>query len=159
MRKRVDPFSVRSESIKALVVFEASTLGSGVEPSTLRLAKLRASLSIGSEFCVERYRREAIASGESVRRLDAVQGWRSSVEFSNREKAALAWAEAVARARESQIPDALYEAASRAFDPQELVALTAAIAAATAWNQIGLAFRLALPDSGACSQTSAVKEP
>lgn len=139
---RFDPFSIESNAIKALVAFEASSCLSGLEEALLTLVKLKVSMILGSPFCIDRYLHEAVANGEGADRLAYLGSARIASMFTDRERAAVEWAEIVALAGETQVPDEAYKKVSALFAPEHLVALTAAVAAATAWNQIGLSFRL-----------------
>ena len=114
---------------------------SGLEPRLLELVKLRASLINGCAYCVDMHTKVARSLGESEQRLYAVSVWRETPFFSERERAALAWTEAVTLVSVDQIPDDVYGVARQAFDEKELVDLTAAIVAINGWNRLAIAFR------------------
>jgi AhpD family alkylhydroperoxidase len=142
MVRRVNPFELKCEALKALIVFSASTCQSGLGINLVKLVQLRVSQIFGGKFCLDRYARDALAAGETEERLASLENWSNASVYSDREKAAFAWAEAVALAGQTQVPDAVYELASKRFRTDELVELTMVIGAVTAWNQIDLSFRL-----------------
>jgi AhpD family alkylhydroperoxidase len=119
---------------------------SGLEHSLLELVKLRASVLNGCAFCVDMHTKDARAAGESEQRLYAIPVWEETPFFSERERAALAWTDAVTRLQPDHVPDALYEQARSCFSEKELVDLTLAIVAINGWNRLAIAFR-AVPGS------------
>lgn len=125
----------------ALSGVEAAVRESGLEPTLLELVRLRASQLNGCAYCVDMHAKDARARGESEGRLHLVAVWREAECFSARERAALAWCEAVTLVAQSHVPDAVFEEARRAFDERELVALTLAIVAINGWNRMSVAFR------------------
>jgi AhpD family alkylhydroperoxidase len=114
---------------------------SGLEPGLLELVKLRASLINGCAYCVDMHTKIARSLGETEQRLYAVSVWRETPFYSERERAALAWTEAVTLVSVDQVPDDVYDVARQAFDEKELVDLTAAIVAINGWNRVAIAFR------------------
>jgi AhpD family alkylhydroperoxidase len=114
---------------------------SGLEPSLLELVKMRASLINGCAYCVDMHTKIARSLGETEQRLYAVSVWRETPFYSERERAALAWTEAVTLVSVDQVPDDVYDVARQAFDEKELVDLTAAIVAINGWNRVAIAFR------------------
>jgi len=115
----------------------------GLETSLLYLVKLRASQINGCGFCVDLHSHDAMAAGESERRLHAVADWRGADCFTRREAAAFTWTEALAQLPASGVSDADYALMADAFTPSEQGALTLAINAALAWNRFGVGFRAA----------------
>jgi hypothetical protein len=122
-----DPSLLDTGALRALVCFEASACARRLEPALATLVKLRVSMLIGSPFCVDRYLRDAAARGERTERLTHILIGQESPLFSERERAALAWAEVVVRGRDT---DAAFADARTVFAADELVSLTTAIAAA-----------------------------
>ena len=114
---------------------------SGLEPALLELVKLRASLINGCAYCVDLHSTDARKRGESERRLHAVAVWRESPFFSERERAALAWTDALTLVAQTRAPDADYEWLSSQFDEDERVKLTLAINAINGWNRLAIGFR------------------
>ncbi len=111
----------------------------------LELVKLRCSQINGCAFCVDMHARDARKAGESPRRLDAVAVWRESPLFNHKERAALAWAEAVTLVSVDRVPDDVYQWVSQHFDGKELVDLTFAVIAINSWNRLAIAFRAQTP--------------
>jgi AhpD family alkylhydroperoxidase len=118
-------------------VVEASTL----EPKLRELVKLRASQINGCAYCVDMHAKDAEAIGEESQRLHLVAVWREAPVFSARERAALAWTEAITLLAQDGAPDDAYEAMAGQFDPAEQVALTLAIIAINGWNRLSVGFR------------------
>jgi AhpD family alkylhydroperoxidase len=106
------------------------------------LMQIRASQINGCAFCVHMHLHDARKAGESQERLDLVAVWREAPVFTARERAALAWTEAVTLVAESRVPDDVYEAARAEFSEQELVDLTMAVVAINGWNRLMAAFRI-----------------
>jgi len=114
----------------------------GLERSLLELVKLRASEINGCAFCFDMHWKEARAIGESEERLYMLTTWRESHLYTERERAALAWTEALTLVSQTGAPDELYEEARLQFDEKEIAALSLAIAAINAWNRMAIGFRL-----------------
>ena len=121
---------------------------SGLEPGLKELVYLRASQINGCSFCVDMHARAARAGGEEERRLHLVAAWREAQCFTARERAALAWTEAVTLVSQTHVPDDVYQEASRQFSPSDLVALTLAVVIINGWNRLQIAFRVAAPEPG-----------
>src|SRR5207237_159142 len=115
---------------------------SGLERPLLELVKLRASQLNSCAFCLDMHWKEARAAGESEERLCMLNAWRESHLYSERERAALAWTEALTLVAETGAPDDVYEDARLHFDDKEISDLTLAIAAINAWNRLAIGFRL-----------------
>lgn len=113
----------------------------GLETSLLELVRLRASQINGCAYCVDMHTKDARAEGETEQRLYALGLWEETPFFSERERTALAWTEAVTRVSESHVPDALYQSLCRQFSEKELVDLTLAIIANNGWNRLAVSFR------------------
>lgn len=113
----------------------------GLEHSLLELIKTRASQINGCAFCIGMHTTDARAAGESEQRLYLLNAWREAPFYTERERAALAWTEAVTLLSETHIPDQEYEAARGHFSEEELVNLTWAIVAINGWNRMAVAFR------------------
>jgi AhpD family alkylhydroperoxidase len=115
---------------------------SGLEPLLQELVKLRASQVNGCAYCIDMHSKDARALGESEQRIYALDAWRETPFFSERERAALAWTEAVTRIGDDHVSDAVYLEARRLFSDQELVKLTMAVVAVNGWNRWCIAFRV-----------------
>ncbi|WP_422740793.1 carboxymuconolactone decarboxylase family protein [Micromonospora sp. WMMD729] len=116
-----------------------------VDPTVLELVKVRASMSNGCAFCVDMHSREALANGESDRRLFAVAAWREAPFFDERERAALALTDAVTRLGEHGVPDDVWDAAAKVWSEKELADLILAIATINVWNRIAVTTRMEPP--------------
>jgi len=112
-----------------------------LEPRLLELVRMRASLINGCAYCVDMHSKDARACGETEQRLYAVSVWRETPFFSDRERAALAWTEAVTLIGEGHVTDEVYEEVRQHFNEKELVELTLAVVAINGWNRFALAFR------------------
>ncbi len=126
---------------KAMLELQRYVSRCGLEPSLLHLVTLRASQLNGCAFCIDMHWKEARAAGERDERLYAVAVWREAPFFSERERAALAWTEAVTLFGADHVGDAVYRQARAAFGDQELVDLTLAIVVINGWNRLCVAFR------------------
>jgi AhpD family alkylhydroperoxidase len=113
----------------------------GLEHPLLELVKLRAPQMNGCEYCIDMHTKDPRVQGESEQRLYAVPVWRETPFFSDRERAALAWTEAVTTVGESHVPDDVYEMARHQFSERELVNLTMAVVAINSWNRLAVSFR------------------
>lgn len=116
-----------------------------VDMRILELVKLRASMTNGCTFCVDMHSRDALAAGESSRRLFALAAWRESPFFDERERTALALTDAVTRIGEHGVPDDVWDAAAKVWSEKELADLVVAIAAINVWNRIAIANRTQPP--------------
>jgi len=115
---------------------------SGLERSLLELVKVRGSQINGCAYCIDMHTKDARALGEAEQRLYALNAWRETPFFSDRERAALEWAEAITRVADTQVPDEVYDRVRRHFDEGQLVALTFAAVAINAWNRLAISFRV-----------------
>jgi AhpD family alkylhydroperoxidase len=120
-------------------ILHGSSLGSRLQ----HLVKTRASQINGCAYCLDMHTKDARAEGESEQRLYALDAWRETPFFDERERAALEWTEAVTRISENRVPDDVYELVKGHFSEQELIDLTFAITNINAWNRLNIAFRTA----------------
>lgn len=141
MEPRVRYVRVAPEGIQALQDLETYVRNSGLEPGLLELVKLRASQINGCAFCVDMHTKDARAQGETEQRLYALSVWEETPFYSARERAALAWTEAVTQVADSRVPDSVYEIARQQFSEKELVDLTLAVIAINSWNRLAISFR------------------
>ncbi|MBF9197403.1 carboxymuconolactone decarboxylase family protein [Microvirga terrestris] len=141
MKARLIPFEVAPGSLKPMIELEKTLKNSGLEHSLLELVKTRASQINGCAYCIHMHTRDARANGETEERLYLLSAWRESPLYSDRERAALAWTEALTLVAETHAPDADYEELSRHFTPAEQVNLTLMIGAINAWNRLAIGFR------------------
>jgi AhpD family alkylhydroperoxidase len=149
MKARLNPYQAAPEEMKALMALENAIQASGLEPSLIDLVKTRASQINGCAFCIHMHTRDARARGESETRLYLLDAWRESPLYSDRERAALDWTEAVTLVSQTHAPDAVYDEVKRHFAEGELVKLTLLIATINAWNRIAISFRSVHPSKAA----------
>jgi AhpD family alkylhydroperoxidase len=146
MQQRINYIKVAPEGYKAMSALESYARHNGLESSLLELVKTRASQINGCAFCLDMHTKDARASGETEQRLYTLSAWHETPFFTERERAALAWTEAVTLVADSHVPDDVYELAHKHFSEKELVDLTLAIVAINGWNRLAIAFR-AVPGS------------
>ncbi|MBX5466596.1 MAG: carboxymuconolactone decarboxylase family protein [Firmicutes bacterium] len=139
-KPRLDWGQVVPEAREAMLALERAAASTGLAPTLLELVKVRVSQINGCAYCLDMHTKNARALGESEQRLYALVAWRETPFFDPRERAALAWAEAITRIGEG-VSDTLYEAVRAHFSERELVGLTAAVVAINGWNRwsIGMA--------------------
>jgi AhpD family alkylhydroperoxidase len=113
----------------------------GLDRRLLELVKLRASQVNGCAYCVDMHTKDARANGETEQRLYAVVVWREAPFFTERERAAPAWTEALTLVSQEQVPDNVFEIARKEFSDKELVDLTMAVIAINGWNRLAISFR------------------
>lgn len=140
MKQRIDYLKVAPGVAEAMQGLGAYTSRSGLEPRLIELVKTRASQLNGCAYCIDMHTKDAQVLGESAQRLFALSAWRETPFFSERERAALEWTEAVTLVSETHIPDRVYELARKCFSEKELVDLTLAIVAINGWNRFAIAF-------------------
>ena len=141
MSERINYTKVTPEGYRAMSGLERYVRGSGLEPSLLELVKLRASQINGCAYCIDMHWKDARARGESEQRLYGLMAWRESPYYTERERAALAWTEAVTLIADSHVPDELYEEVRQSFNETELVNLTFALVAINGWNRLAISLR------------------
>jgi AhpD family alkylhydroperoxidase len=140
------PYSASSpEPLKAMYALGAYLARCGLEKNLLELVKIRASQINGCAYCIDMHTKDARAGGETEQRIYALSAWRETPFFMDRERAALAWTEAVTRIGDG-VADPVFSEASRHFTEKELVDLTWAVVAINGWNRVAISFR-AVPGS------------
>jgi len=147
MKPRLDWYAAAPDLLEAMRDFERRVKGSGLELSLIELVKMRASQLNGCAFCLHMHMREARAAGESEERLHLLAAWRESPLYTERERAALAWTEALTLLAETHAPDDAYEALAAQFSEAERVKLTMVIVAINGWNRIAVGFRSLHPSA------------
>jgi AhpD family alkylhydroperoxidase len=141
MEMRIDYGSVATEATQAMLGLEGYVHGCDLEPALLELVKMRASQLNGCAYCLDMHSKDARAGGETEQRLYLLPAWREAPFYSPRERAALAWTEALTLISATDITDELYAATREHFDEGELVGLTMAVIAINGWNRLSIAFR------------------
>jgi AhpD family alkylhydroperoxidase len=145
MKPRMNYFQAAPETIKALVALEEQIQASGLDKPLIELVKTRASQINGCAFCINMHTQDARKQGETEQRLYLLNAWRESPLYTDRERAALAWTEALTLIAETHAPDNLYEDVRAHFSEAETVNLTMLIGAINAWNRLAIAFRAVHP--------------
>lgn len=141
MKARLNASMAAPEAMKAMSAFQAQLGASTLEHGLLELVKYRASQMNGCAWCMDMHTKDARAAGETEQRLYVLSAWRECPFYTERERAALAWTEAVTRLPDSGVSDEVFAAARAQFSEQELVELTMAVIAINGWNRINVAFR------------------
>jgi AhpD family alkylhydroperoxidase len=145
MKPRMNYYQAAPDTIKALVALEEQIQASGLEKSLIELVKTRASQINGCAFCINMHTQDARKQGETEQRLYLLNAWHESPLYTDRERAALAWTEALTLIAETHAPDDLYEGVRAHFSESETVNLTMLIGAINAWNRLAIAFRAVHP--------------
>lgn len=141
MEPRIRYAEVGGEGVAALGAIERYVAKSTLEAPLRELVKLRASQINGCAFCIDMHTKVARHHGETEQRLYGVTAWRETPFYTDRERAALAWTEALTLISTNDVPDELYEATRKHFSEQEMVVLTLAITAINSWNRLAIGFR------------------
>lgn len=141
MKARLNYLEVAPKALKGMLELENFVHTSGLERSLYELVKTRASQINGCAYCLDMHTKDARKAGETEQRLYALTAWRETPFYSERERAALAWTEALTLISGNDVPDSLYEATRKYFNEEEIVALTMAIVAINGWNRLAISFR------------------
>jgi AhpD family alkylhydroperoxidase len=142
MRPRLNYAKAAPGVYDAMDALDQYLAGCGIERSLLLLVQFRASQINGCAYCLDMHSKDLRAIGESEQRLYSLDAWRECPYYSDRERAALAWTEAVTRVADGHVPDAIYDVVQPHFTERELSDLTLAVAAINAWNRLSIAARL-----------------
>ena len=141
MEQRIDLTKANPAVYKAVAALQAYVDQTSLEPKLRELIKIRASQINGCAFCLIMHTRDARKLGETDDRMHLLNAWREAPVFSNRERAALAWTEALTLVSSSHVPDDVYDEVRQVFTESEIIDLTAAVLAINTWNRIAIAFR------------------
>jgi AhpD family alkylhydroperoxidase len=141
MEPRLDPTKVAPEGYKALAGLESYLSRTAIEKPLLHLVKLRASQINGCAYCIDMHSKDAREAGETEQRLYCLQAWRECPFYTDRERAALEWTEAVTLLTVGHVPDEVFERVSRHFQGKDLADLNFAVVTINAWNRIAVPFR------------------
>lgn len=142
MKKRLNYQSAAPGALKGMLELEKFVHSSGLERRLYHLIKTRASQINGCAYCLDMHTKDARKAGETEQRLYLLSAWRETAMFSDRERAALAWTEAMTLISENDMSDELYEQVTQHFSEQEVVALSMAIIAINGWNRLAISFRV-----------------
>jgi AhpD family alkylhydroperoxidase len=145
MTTRLNPYTVAPEAMQPLMAMEERIKAGPLGFTLIELVKTRASQINGCAYCLHMHTSDALKEGERAERLFLLDAWEESTMYTPRERAALAWTEALTRVSETHAPDADYEALAPHFTPQEIVDLTLLIATINSWNRLAIGFRLHHP--------------
>ncbi len=145
MKPRMNFYKVAPDTINALMALENQVQASGLEKCLIELVKIRASQINGCAYCIDMHTKDARKRGETEQRIYLLDAWRESPLYSDRERAALAWTEAVTLISETHAPDDVYQQVRAQFSDEETVNLTMLIATINAWNRLAISFRAIHP--------------
>ena len=141
MNTRLDFYKANPEAIKAMIALEQRIGKSSLEKPLVELVRLRASQINGCAYCMDMHSADARKAGEDERRLATLGAWRETPFFTARERAALAWTEAVTLVSTTHVPDEVWESVQPEFTPEEMTDLTLLVVAINGWNRFSIAFR------------------
>ena len=141
MKPRMNFYQAAPDTIKALSALETQIQSTGLEKSLIELVKIRASQINGCAYCINMHTSDARKHGETEQRLYLLNAWHEAPVYSERERAALAWTEAVTLIADTHAPDDLYQDVRKHFSEAETVNLTMLIATINAWNRLAISFR------------------
>jgi len=144
MTKRLNLLARKNGGIDGLVAVEA-WIATSFDPKLMELVKVRVSQMNGCAHCLHMHRQDALKQGETEERMLLLSAWHESQLYTDRERAALSWAESLTNIAQSHAPDSDYEAARTVFSEDELVALSIGVAMINAWNRLAIGFRLQHP--------------
>jgi AhpD family alkylhydroperoxidase len=137
----LNPYAAAPETMKAVAAIEPVIAASGFDAALIELVKTRASQINGCAYCIHMHTKDARAHGETEERLYLLNAWRESPLYTERERAALAWTEALTLISESHAPDADYEELKKHFSDAEVVNLTVLIGVINTWNRVAIGLR------------------
>ncbi|MEZ4428849.1 MAG: carboxymuconolactone decarboxylase family protein [Nannocystaceae bacterium] len=138
--RRLDLAATSPAGFQAMLGLERHVRASGLDPRLAHLVKLRASQINGCAYCVDMHTKDARAEGERAQRLYGLVAWRETDWYTSRERAALAWTEALTRVHQAPITDELFARVRAEFSPEELADLTLAVVVINGWNRLAIAF-------------------
>lgn len=141
MKARLDYSKAAPLAVHAMLGLEKYLRECGLESSLLNLVKMRASQINGCAYCLDMHSKDARAEGETEQRLYELNAWRETPFYTDRERAALEWTEALTLVSQTHVPDEVYESARKHFSEKELADLTLAVVAINGWNRISISFR------------------
>ena len=141
MKSRLKNINGYPRALQAMLGLQRYVNESGLEHSLQELVKMRASQINGCAYCLDMHSKDARAAGETEQRLYMLDAWRESSVYTDRERAALEWTEALTLIGEGHVPDAVYASAREHFSEEELVNLALAVVTINGWNRFSIAFR------------------
>src|SRR5690554_8223556 len=141
MKERLNYQKVAPEALKPMLELEKYVATSGLDRSLYELVKTRASQINGCAYCLDMHSKDARKAGETEQRIYSLVAWKETPFYIERERAALAWTEALTLISENEVSDELYASVREHFDEGELVSLTMGIVAINGWNRLAIGFR------------------
>lgn len=141
MKARIDLFRVNPGIMQAMLGLERQIRKSGLEPKLLDLLRMRASQINGCAYCLDMHSKDARANGETEQRLYGLNAWREAPYYSDRERAALEWTEALTLVADTRVPDDVFDRVRQQFSEDELAHLSLAVVAINGWNRLNVAAR------------------
>jgi AhpD family alkylhydroperoxidase len=141
MKPRLNIAAVSPAAYRSMLGLERFIHESSIEPKLVHMLKMRASQINGCAYCLDMHSKDARAEGETEQRLYALDAWRETSFYTERERAALEWTESLTKISEGHAPDEVYERARKQFSEKELVELTMIAVAINGWNRISIGFR------------------
>ncbi|MBQ0709099.1 MULTISPECIES: carboxymuconolactone decarboxylase family protein [unclassified Ochrobactrum] len=151
MEAKLVPYKLAPKIMQAMLELEKAVSEAGLEYSLYELIRIRASQINGCAYCIHMHTRDARKAGETEERLYLVAAWRESPLFTPRERAALAWTEALTLLAQTRAPDEDYEALKAHFTDEEIVKLSMAINTINVWNRVAVGFRTVHPVGAAAA--------
>ena len=142
MEQRINPYEKGYNSLRGLFGLSSGLSKSTIEQSLQNLISFRVSQINGCAYCLDMHSKDLRAEGETEQRLYMMDAWRETTLYTERERAAFAWAEAVTKLTDNNVPDKVYEDARKQFSEEELVDLTLAVIAINSFNRINVAFHV-----------------
>lgn len=141
MKARLGYYQLMPDAMQAVDALDSYTQQCGLETSLMELVRLRASQLNGCAYCLDMHSKDARTKGETEQRLYGLNAWRESPFYSERERAALAFTEAVTLIAETHVPETIYTQAKKQFSDEELVNLTMVTVTINVWNRLAITFR------------------
>jgi len=141
MKARIDLTRSNTKLLQSLLAIQSLIEAGGLDEKLLHLVQMRASQINGCAYCLDMHSKDARAAGETEQRLYSLEAWRETPFYSDRERAALEWTEAVTLVSETHFPDSVYEVVRAHFSEEEIKTLTLAVAMINMWNRLNVALR------------------
>ena len=141
MQQRIDMLTASPGALKAMLHLSGYLHKTGFDKKLLDLMYLRVSQINGCAYCIDMHWKDLRAEGETEQRMYGLDAWEESPYYTDRERAVLAWAEAVTRVADTHVPDEAFEEVRRHFSDEEIANLTLAVVAINGWNRLNIAYR------------------
>jgi AhpD family alkylhydroperoxidase len=155
MTQRINLYAIDQKALEPMIAIEAYLQKSGLEHALMHLVKMRASQINGCAYCLHMHSADALKEGEDAKRLLLLDAWRESRLYTPRERAALAWTEALTNIAQTHAPDADYAELKARFNDQEIADLTLLAATINSWNRLAIGLRSEHPNDKPVRQTEA----